>query len=60
MRAKYVGVVLIVLVSLWDCDAMRAHIVAHSWVTLAWVSLYLVAHLSDFATIGRLHLAVAR
>jgi hypothetical protein len=33
---------------------MRPHIAAHSWTTLASVSLFLAAHLSDYLTIGRL------
>jgi hypothetical protein len=48
------GVILILLVSGWDVDAMRAHIAAHSWTTLAFVSLFLAAHLSDYLTVGRI------
>jgi hypothetical protein len=48
------GVILILLVSAWDVDAMRAHIAAHSWTTLAFVSLFLAAHLSDYLTVGRI------
>ncbi len=48
------GVILILLVSAWDVDAMRAHIAAHSWTTLAFVSLFLAAHLTDYLTVGRI------
>src|SRR6201996_7124318 len=48
------GFTLILLVSAWDVDAMRAHIAAHSWTTLAFVSLFLAAHLSDYLTVGRI------
>lgn len=46
--------VMIVLVSAWDVDAMRPHIAAHSWYTLAFVALFLAAHLGDYLTVGRL------
>jgi hypothetical protein len=52
--ARLFGVTLILLVSAWDVDAMRAHIAAHSWTTLAFVSLFLAAHLSDYLTVGRI------
>jgi hypothetical protein len=35
-------------------DAMRPHIAAHSWATLAFVALYLIVHLSNYFTVGRL------
>jgi hypothetical protein len=54
MKAKWVGLVMILAVVAWDCDAMKAHIVAHSWLTLGWVSIYLVAHLTDYMTLGRI------
>jgi hypothetical protein len=52
--ARLFGFVLIALVCAWDVDAMRPHIAAHSWTTLAFVSLFLAAHLSDYFTVGRL------
>lgn len=52
--ARLFGFVLIALVSAWDIDAMRPHIAAHSWNTLAFVWLFLAAHLSDYLTVGRL------
>jgi pimeloyl-ACP methyl ester carboxylesterase len=35
-------------------DAMRPHIAAHSWGTLAFVALFFIVHLSDYLTVGRL------
>ncbi|MGA9718552.1 MAG: hypothetical protein WBQ79_09760, partial [Acidobacteriaceae bacterium] len=52
--AQVFGMVMIVLVSAWDVDAMRPHIAAHSWYTLAFVALFLAAHLGDYLTVGRL------
>jgi hypothetical protein len=52
--ARIFGIVMIVLVSAWDVDAMRPHIAAHSWYTLAFVALFLAAHLGDYLTVGRL------
>ena len=52
--ARIFGLILIALVSLWDMDAMRPHIAAHSWGTLAFVALFLVVHLSDYLTVGQL------
>jgi hypothetical protein len=52
--ARLFGFILILLVCAWDVDAMRPHIAAHSWTTLAFVSLFLTAHLSDYLTVGRL------
>jgi hypothetical protein len=52
--AQIFGLVMIVLVSAWDVDAMRPHIAAHSWYTLAFVALFLAAHLGDYLTVGRL------
>ena len=52
--ARIFGMVMIVLVSAWDVDAMRPHIAAHSWYTLAFVALFLAAHLVDYLTVGRL------
>lgn len=52
--ARIFGMVMIVLVSAWDVDAMRPHIAAHSWYTLAFVTLFLAAHLVDYLTVGRL------
>jgi hypothetical protein len=48
------GFVLIIAVLAWDADAMRPHVAAHSWVTLAYVSLFFVGHLVDYLTVGRL------
>ena len=52
--ARIFGLVMIVLVSAWDVDAMRPHIAAHSWYTLAFVAVFLAAHLGDYFTVGRL------
>jgi hypothetical protein len=52
--ARLFGFILFILISAWDVDAMRPHIAAHSWTTLAFVSLFLAAHLSDYFTVGRL------
>ena len=52
--ARLFGFILFALISAWDVDAMRPHIAAHSWTTLAFVSLFLAAHLSDYFTLGRL------
>jgi hypothetical protein len=45
---------MITLVCLWDCDAMVPHIVAHSWLTLSYVSVFLVGHVLDYLTVGRI------
>jgi hypothetical protein len=52
--AQLFGLILIVLVSAWDMDAMRAHIARHSWTTLAIVISYLFVHLFNYLTVGRL------
>lgn len=52
--AQIFGAILIILISAWDMDAMRPHIAAHSWATLAFVALYLVVHVSNYLTVGRL------
>jgi hypothetical protein len=52
--AQIFGMVMIVLVGAWDVDAMRPHIAAHSWYTLAFVALFLAAHVGDYLTVGRL------
>jgi hypothetical protein len=52
--ARVFGFILFLLICAWDVDAMRPHIAARSWTTLAFVSLFLAAHLSDYLTIGRL------
>jgi hypothetical protein len=52
--ARLFGFILFLLISAWDVDAMRPHIAAHSWPTLAFVSLFLAAHMSDYLTVGRL------
>jgi hypothetical protein len=52
--AEVFGLVLITLICAWDMDAMRPHIAAHSWATLAFVALYLIVHLSNYFTVGRL------
>jgi hypothetical protein len=39
---------------LWDLDAWRPHIAAHSWVTLGYVALMTAGHLGDLMTINRL------
>lgn len=51
---KRLGVLLISAVSVWDIDAMRPHIAQHSWVTLGYVSMFLIGHVTDYLTIGRL------
>lgn len=48
------GFVLITAILLWDADAMRIHIIAHSWLTLGYVSLYPISHVADYFTIGRI------
>jgi hypothetical protein len=45
---------MILMVSAWDMDAMRPHIAAHSWYTLAFVALFLIVHVSDYLTVGQL------
>ena len=52
--ARLFGLIMIVMVSAWDMDAMRIHIAARSWYTLAFVALFLVVHVSDYLTVGRL------
>ena len=52
--AQLFGIILTLLICAWDMDAMRPHIAAHSWATLAFVSLYLLVHLSNYVTVGRL------
>lgn len=52
--ARIFGLVMIVLIGAWDIDAMRPHIAAHSWYTLALVMLFLVAHVGDYLTVGRI------
>jgi hydrogenase/urease accessory protein HupE len=51
---RVLWIALVIAVTLWDVDAMRVHISAHSWMTLAYVSLFLVGHLTDLLTIGRI------
>jgi hypothetical protein len=52
--ARLFGLIMILMVSAWDMDAMRPHIAAHSWYTLAFVALFLIVHVSDYLTVGRL------
>jgi hypothetical protein len=52
--AKLLGLVMITLVCAWDVDAMRVHIVAHSWLTLSYVSIFLAGHMLDYLTVGRI------
>jgi hypothetical protein len=52
--ARFVGLAMIVMVCLWDVDAMRPHIAAHSWVTLFYVSIFLLGHIADYLTVGRI------
>src|ERR1700750_672478 len=52
--ARVFGLVHFIAIAAWDIDAMRPHIAAHSWTTLAFVSLFLAAPLSDYFTVGRL------
>jgi hypothetical protein len=52
--ARLFGLIMIIMVSAWDMDAMRPHIAAHSWYTLAFVALFLIVHLSDYFTVGQL------
>jgi hypothetical protein len=52
--ARLFGLIMILMVTAWDMDAMRPHIAAHSWYTLAFVALFLAVHLSDYLTVGRL------
>jgi hypothetical protein len=51
--ARLFGLIMILMVSAWDMDAMRPHIAAHSWYTLGLVALFLIVHLSDYLTVGR-------
>lgn len=53
-RARIFGLVMFVLIGAWDVDAMRPHIAAHSWFTLALVCHFLAAHMADYLTVGRL------
>lgn len=48
------GWALTAAIAVWDADAMRAHIAAHSWLTLGWVVLILTGHMADLLTINRL------
>lgn len=50
--AKLVGIFITVCTLLWDIDAMRPHVAAHSWLTLAYVSLFFVGHAVDALTTG--------
>ena len=52
--ARIFGAILIALICAWDMDAMRPHIAAHSWGTLAFVALFLIVHLSNYLTVGRI------
>lgn len=52
--ARWFGLIMIVLISAWDIDAMRPHIAAHSWDTLAFVSLFPIVHVSNYLTVGQL------
>ncbi len=52
--ARIFGLIMILMVSAWDMDAMRPHIAAHSWYTLAFVAIFLIVHLSDYFTVGQL------
>lgn len=49
-----IGLVMILAVLAWDVDAMRPHVAAHSWLTLAYVSIFFLGHLVDYLTIGRI------
>jgi hypothetical protein len=52
--ARLFGLIMILMVSAWDMDAMRPHIAAHSWYTLAFVALFLIVHVADYLTVGQL------
>ena len=52
--ARLFGLIMILMVSAWDMDAMRPHIAAHSWYTLGLVAIFLIVHLSDYLTVGQL------
>lgn len=52
--ARLFGLIMILMVSAWDMDAMRPHIAAHSWYTLAFVALFLIVHVLDYLTVGQL------
>ena len=51
---KYLGLALIIAVLVWDVDAMRPHVAAHSYITLCYVAAFFVGHLTDYLTIGRI------
>lgn len=48
------GLALAIAVAINDVDAMRVHVAMHSWLTLAYVSIFFVGHLTDYLTIGRI------
>lgn len=48
------GLFLAVAIAMNDLDAMRAHVAAHSWLTLSYVAVFLVGHVTDYLTIGRI------
>jgi hypothetical protein len=48
------GVVMMIAIAAWDIDAMRPHVAAHSWLTLGYVSLFLVTHVCDYFTAGQI------
>jgi hypothetical protein len=52
--ARIFGLIMILMVSAWDMDAMRPHIAARSWYTLAFVALFLIVHVADYLTVGQL------
>lgn len=51
-RVNIFGIVLTVAVALWDIDAMRPHVTAHSWVTLAYVCVFFIGHVVDAVALG--------
>lgn len=40
---------------LWDADAMRPHILQHSWLTLFYVWIMIFNHIVDFTTMSTIH-----
>lgn len=43
---------MLAAVALWDMDAMRPHVAAHSWLTLAYVSIFLIEHMVSGISLG--------
>lgn len=49
---------LFAFVMIWDFDAVRIHIMAHSWLTLCYVLIFVVGHAIDLLTMQSITLQI--